>query len=88
MIINTLKGALRDTEYFEFDSRACDEMDMYEYKSDGTMGNVDGLNSHDDIVMSTAINVWCSLKHMDPVKEVPINKPKKTVKRQLGNASF
>jgi len=87
MIINTLKGALRDTEYYETDSRACDEMDMYEYKQDGTMGNVDGTNSHDDFVMSTALNVWCSLNHMPPVKMIEL---KPIVRRKsAGNiASF
>lgn len=88
MIINTLKAALRDTEYFEPDARACDEMDMYEYKSDGSMGNVDGSHSHDDFVMSTAINVWCSIKHMPPVKEVNIASKRYSSRKAVGESSF
>lgn len=82
MIINSLKAALRDASYLEPDKRACDEMDMYEYKPDGTMGNVDGGGdlAHDDILMSTAILVWCALKYMPPVEELslaPIERRKK-----------
>lgn len=74
MIINSLKAAIRDMEYIERDRRACDEMDMYEYKQDGTMGNVEGTGdvAHDDILMATAINIWVSLKYMPPVEELAL----------------
>jgi hypothetical protein len=90
MVINCLKAAMREFHYIERDKRACDEFDMYEYKPDGTMGNVDGASSdlsHDDIVMSTAILVWCSTQHMPPVQEVEL-KPV-TLRKSANNiASF
>lgn len=86
MVINALKAALRDTAYFETDARACDEFQQYENKPDGSMGAVDGAN--DDIVMATAINVWCSLKYMDPPKIVKIDERKTYSKRVVGESSF
>jgi len=63
MIINLLNAALRDGMYIERDLRACDEMDFFEIKKNGKYGAVDG--QHDDLVMSTAIGVWISLRYMD-----------------------
>lgn len=91
MIINKLKAAIRDTEYIEPDARCCDEMDMYEYKPDNTMGNVDGdaETAHDDILMSTAILVWCAIDYMPPVMEVKLKDPNATPKRRnVNEASF
>ena len=39
-----------------------DELLIYERKEDGTLGNVDGKNNHDDIVMSTGIGLYVSQK--------------------------
>ena len=62
MIIDTLKAALRDDEYIERDKRALDEMDSYETKPDGTLGAVDG--AFDDMVITTAGDVWIALKYL------------------------
>jgi len=62
MIINTKIAAMRDDEYIERDSRACDESDTFERKEDGSVGAVDGC--HDDIEMCTDIGLWVSLKDM------------------------
>lgn len=56
MVIDTLNALLRDLGYIERDARACDEMDSYEVKADGSYGAVDG--EHDDHVMVTAIGLW------------------------------
>lgn len=64
MIIDTLNAALRDTLYIEKDLRACDEMDYYEIKPNGTYGAVEG--QHDDMVITTAGGVWLAIKHMEP----------------------
>jgi len=65
MVIDNLIAAIRPTEsdpnylgYYEYDSRMCDEMTYYEYKDDGKMGNADGKDKHDDIVMATAIGLF------------------------------
>lgn len=62
MVIDILNAALRDDAYVERDIRACDEMDTYEIKPNGTMGAVDGC--HDDIVMATAIGLWACFKYL------------------------
>jgi hypothetical protein len=62
MIINTLNGALRDEIYVERDYVACDEMDAYELKDDGSMGAKQGM--HDDVLMTTAGNVWLATERM------------------------
>lgn len=70
MIIDTLNGALRDESYVEKDSLACDEMDCYEYKPDGSMGAVEGQK--DDRAVTTAGCVWLAIKHMELPEEVVI----------------
>jgi len=64
-IISILNKSLRTFGYYEYDGRACDEFDEYEIKPNGTYGNVDGKDKHDDLVMSTAIGLWCCLSYMD-----------------------
>jgi hypothetical protein len=74
LIVNTLNAAIREGSYVEKDERACDEMDTLEYKTDGSIGAVDG--SHDDIVITTAGVVWMALKYMPlPVIRVPYKTP-------------
>jgi hypothetical protein len=86
MIINNLRAAIRDTQYFETDHRACDEMDQYENKQDGTLGAVDG--AHDDILMCTAILVWASLKYMEPVQVIEIGEAPIRMRKPVNEASF
>lgn len=68
MLIDTLNGALRDESYIEKDNEACDEMDWFEYKPNGSMGAVDGQK--DDRVTTTSGVVWLALKYMPPPEEV------------------
>lgn len=65
MIIDALNAALRDGLYTERDLRACDEMDTYEIKPNGSYGAIDG--EHDDHVIVTAGGVWLSYD-MEPPK--------------------
>lgn len=67
MILNVMDKALEEEGYVERDERACDEMDTFEKKPDGTLGAVDGCN--DDIIISTAGTLWLALSHMEPVSE-------------------
>lgn len=60
---------IRDRLYVEHDKRALDEALTYEMKSDGTYGNVDSSDFHDDIYMATAIGLKVS-SVMDPPYEV------------------
>jgi len=80
MIIDTLNAALRDTLYVERDSRACDEMDYYEIKNNGSYGAVEG--QHDDIVITTAGALWLAIKYMDMpvvIEEKLVKKKKKII---------
>lgn len=83
MIMNTLKGALRDRLYIELDAAACDEMDYYEQKENGKLGAVEGM--HDDRVISTAGGVWLAREAMDMVTETPITRPKERKKRTVAD---
>jgi hypothetical protein len=57
--IGKYKDLMRDGGYIEHYIVSCDEADCYEWRPNGSMGNVDG--AHDDIVMSTAIGVTVAL---------------------------
>lgn len=65
MIIDALNAALREGSYIERDIRACNEMDSYEIKPDGSYGAVDG--EHDDHVIVSAGGVWLCYKMDKPV---------------------
>jgi len=84
MIIDTLNAALRDNLYIELDARACDEMDWFELKEDGTYGAVDG--QHDDIVITTAGAVWLAYSYMD--KPVEYEKHERRKSKIINEASF
>jgi len=62
MVIDLLNGSMRDEEYYERDLRACDEMDTYEIKPNGSYGAVEGCK--DDLVMVTAIGLWICFQYM------------------------
>jgi hypothetical protein len=68
MIINKLVGALRDGGYIERSHNACDEMDVYEVKQNGSFGAVEG--EHDDELITTAGGVWLTTSYMDLPYEI------------------
>ena len=85
MIIDTLLAAARDDEYVERDVRACDEMDTFEQKPNKKLGAQEGCK--DDMVISTAGDVWVATKYLDPPAYIkPEDKPKK--KAIIGEASM
>lgn len=61
-VIDNYVAYVEDMLYTEPDKQCYDELLIYERKEDGTMGNVDGKNNHDDIVMSTGIGLYVSQK--------------------------
>lgn len=61
-VIDNYVSYVEDGLYEEPDKQAYDELLIYERKEDGTLGNVDGKNNHDDIVMSTGIGLYVSQK--------------------------
>lgn len=89
MIIDFGNAALRDELYVERDIRACNEMDAYEYKENGTMGATQGM--HDDHVITTCGGVWLCLDYMPPVQLVevtPDTRSRKANKGIISEASF
>jgi hypothetical protein len=71
LIINGLNAALRDGGYVERESGACDEMDYYEVKDDGSYGAREGQK--DDRVMSRAGAVWLCTSYMEPPRLVALS---------------
>lgn len=69
-VIDNYIAYVEDMLYEEPDEMAYKELLIYERKEDGTMGNVDGKNNHDDIVMSTGIGLWVSQKMPMPAWQV------------------
>lgn len=61
-VIDNYIAYVEDALYTEPDKQCYDELLIYERKEDGTLGNVDGKNNHDDIVMSTGIGLYVSQK--------------------------
>jgi hypothetical protein len=80
MIVDFLLAALRDESYYERDSRACDEFDLYEMKEGGKLGAVDGKK--DDIVMSTSIGLWVCYRR-SPAPVILKNEGKISTKRAI-----
>lgn len=78
MVIDLLNACLREESYVERDARACDEMDTYELKDNGTYGATEGC--HDDIVMATAIGLWACFKYMPVPVEIKYTGPRTTNK--------
>lgn len=70
LVIDNYVKYVEDELYEEPDEQAYVELLIYERKEDGTMGNVDGKDNHDDIVMSTGIGLWVSQKMPLPAWEV------------------
>lgn len=62
LVIDNYVKYVEDALYEEPDEQAFQELLIYERKEDGRMGNVEGKNNHDDIVMSTGIGLWVSQK--------------------------
>lgn len=79
LIINALNAALRDDKIVERDIRACDEMDSYEIKPNGSYGAVDG--GHDDLVITRAGCIYLSTTMDFPKIIVPKANKRKTKKR-------
>lgn len=69
-VIDNYIAYVEDMLYEEPDEMAYKELLIYERKEDGTMGNVDGKNNHDDIVMSTGIGLWVSQRMPMPAWKV------------------
>lgn len=64
-LIDNLIACVDDQLWEEPDSEMYKELRIYERKDDGTMGNIEGNNNHDDVLMSTAIALWVCFNDME-----------------------
>ena len=62
LVIDNYIAYIDDQLYYEPDKQCYDELRIYERHDDGTLGNVEGQNNHDDVVMSTGIGLYVSQK--------------------------
>lgn len=62
LVIDNYIAYIDDQLYYEPDKQAYDELRIYERHDDGSLGNIEGQNNHDDIVMSTGIGLYVSQK--------------------------
>lgn len=69
MIISTLIKAVRDHLYTERDTRALDELLVYERKPNGAYGAI--LGRHDDLLMTRAIGLHICFYEMDMPRIIP-----------------
>lgn len=77
-IIDNLIAFVEDQLYEEPDAEMYRELNIYERKEDGSMGNIEGANNHDDVLMSTAIGLWVCMNEMDkPVWTTTTERKKK-----------
>lgn len=67
-VIDNLEAFVDDALWEEPDAEMYHELRIYERKSDGRLGNIEGSGNHDDVLMSTAIGLWVSTQKMDPPK--------------------
>lgn len=76
--IDNMVAMVDEALWDEPDSECYKEMRIYERKDDNTTGNIEGKNNHDDVVMSTAIGLYVSMKEMERPAFIEIQyKPKR-----------
>ena len=85
MIFDNLVGKCRDRGYEETDARAIHELSIYEERPDGSMGNAEGKDNHDDIAVCTAGANWLS-DYMELPKYIKGSRKEKT--KHYSEATF
>lgn len=79
-LVSIMTTGLREMGFIERDQRMLDECGWYELKQDGSYGAIDG--QHDDIYMSSAINLWVSSKLPIPTPILTIEEAYEGMHRQ------
>lgn len=72
ILVDTLNACLRDDLFVERDRRAIEEFRFYESKPDGSYGAIEG--QHDDLVITSAGDLWLCFKHLPLPKEAAQSK--------------
>lgn len=79
-LVTTITAGLREMGFIERDQRMLDECGWYELKQDGSYGAIDG--QHDDIYISSAINLWVSNKLPIPTPIPTLEEKAQGMRRQ------
>ena len=86
MIVSTMRKALREDGYIEYDDTVLVEYDQFEQKDDGSYGAVDG--AHDDKAMSRMIGYWVSMFQMEMVVLRVVNSTRSKSNNPVLESSF
>lgn len=85
-IVSIMTKGLREIGFIERDQRMLDECGWYELKQNGSYGAIDG--QHDDIYMSSGINLWVSSKLPIPTPIPQISEVLTSRKAQIRTEAF
>ena len=85
--IDNMVAMVDEALWDEPDAECYKEMRIYERKDDNSTGNIDGKDNHDDVVMSTAIGLYVSMKEMERPSFIEI-RARSNVKETLTEASM
>ena len=83
LLVSALNSGLRDDTYRERNKYACDEMDTYEKKEDGSFGSAD--KCHDDTVVTRGIGLHVSSRIALPYE---IKRGETKIKKPIGYSSY
>lgn len=87
-LVDHYNAVIREGTYIERDARAILEAKHYEIKPDGSYGNIDGKDEHDDLHMTTMIALKVSSEMDIPSLIKPIDRSKRETTTARGLAEM
>ena len=87
-IIDNLIAYVDDKLWNEPDSEMYRELRIYERRDDGSLGNIQSKDNHDDVLMATAIGLWVSQNDMEPPQWKKKTKHNRNRRRNLSEATI
>lgn len=86
-VIDNLVACVDDQLWVEPDREMYHELRIYIRREDGSLGNIESKDNHDDVVMSTAIGLWVSMREMDKPSWIVMRK-RKAQEEEITEATF
>ena len=87
-IIDNLIAYVDDKLWNEPDEEMYRELRIYERRDDGTLGNIQSKDNHDDVLMATAIGLWVSQNDMEPPQWKKKRNKSRPRRRNLSEATI
>lgn len=87
-VIDNLIACVDDKLWIEPDSEMYRELRIYERKEDGSMGNIESKDNHDDVLMSTAIGLWVAMNDMRKPEWMATKSKRGRKRKPVSEASF